>query len=143
MLAIILTTILFIPEVFAESGVRGEIIQQVPVRSAHRYKRSNPRYTIDCADSPCIHGTCIYGTFSYHCDCNVFFGGINCDEVKAGVIVSLVAELVGCAVLCFLLIGIWRKKFFRKTKRNTITPLPDYGTNRSFILEHDQGGSNA
>lgn len=35
---------------------------------------------IDCADSPCIHGTCIYGTFSYHCDCNVFFGGINCDE---------------------------------------------------------------
>lgn len=36
--------------------------------------------TIDCADSPCIHGTCIYGTFSYHCDCNVFFGGINCDE---------------------------------------------------------------
>lgn len=30
--------------------------------------------------------------------------------VKAGVIVSLVAELVGCAVLCFLFIGIWRKK---------------------------------
>lgn len=36
--------------------------------------------TIDCDSSPCIHGTCIYGTFSYHCDCNVFFGGINCDE---------------------------------------------------------------
>lgn len=35
---------------------------------------------IDCDSSPCIHGTCIYGIFSYHCDCNAFFGGINCEE---------------------------------------------------------------
>lgn len=29
-----------------------------------------------------------------------------------------------------------------KKKRNAITSLPDDVTNRSFILEHDQGSSN-
>lgn len=35
---------------------------------------------IDCDSSPCIHGTYIYGIYSYHCDCNAFLGGINCEE---------------------------------------------------------------
>lgn len=35
---------------------------------------------IDCVDFLCIYGICIYGIFSYYCDCNVFFGGINCDK---------------------------------------------------------------
>lgn len=35
---------------------------------------------IDCDSLLCVYGICIYGIFSYYCDCNVFFGGINCDE---------------------------------------------------------------
>ena len=32
-----------------------------------------------CESNPCIHGTCGDGIFSYHCECDLGYVGINCE----------------------------------------------------------------
>ena len=44
------------------------------------YVGKNCEHNIDeCAESPCVHGSCIDGVAEYTCQCDAGFEGINCD----------------------------------------------------------------
>lgn len=44
--------------------------------------KSNVLDKDDCEEEPCSFGHCIDMVDKYHCDCNIFFTGLNCTKSK-------------------------------------------------------------